>query len=98
MIRAAVLTSSQLSSYDHTKHLMRKYGIMQDGPYLHFLYGCSLLPSRPFPLTLFGPSASAVAGLVTATTTSPVDVIKTRIMNASPGVYKGPLDCLVKVR
>jgi len=40
-----------------------------------------------------------VSGVVTTTASSPVDVIKTRIMNArtdQSGLYKGPLDCLIK--
>jgi len=36
--------------------------------------------------------ASTAAGLVTAITTTPVDCVKTRYMNASVA-YKGPLDC-----
>jgi hypothetical protein len=40
--------------------------------------------------------AALVSGLVTTTTSSPVDVIKTRIMNDKTGMYKGPLDCLIR--
>ena len=39
---------------------------------------------------------SAVAGFVAAFVGSPVDVTKTRIMNAKPGVYNGVLDCVFK--
>jgi hypothetical protein len=43
-----------------------------------------------------------IAGFVAAVVTSPVDVIKTRIMNQKVGtngelLYRGTLDCLVKV-
>jgi hypothetical protein len=41
-------------------------------------------------------TAAIVAGLVTTTATSPVDVIKTRVMNDKEGVYKGSLDCFLK--
>jgi dicarboxylate transporter 10 len=41
-------------------------------------------------------SSSIVAGFVTATTTTPVDVIKTRVMNAPRGLYAGPWDCVKK--
>ena len=34
------------------------------------------------------------AGLNAAIVGSPVDVLKTRIMNAAPGQYAGPLDCV----
>lgn len=77
-LRAAVLTSAQLASYDHTKVFLRELNVLPDGPYIHFL-------------------ASFVSGLVTTTATSPVDVIKTRIMNATHGEYSGPVDCLVKL-
>lgn len=77
-LRAAVLTSAQLSSYDHTKVVLRRLNIIPDGPYIHFI-------------------ASVVSGLVTTTATSPVDVIKTRIMNATQGQYNGPVDCLTKL-
>ena len=36
--------------------------------------------------------ASTAAGLVTAITTTPVDCVKTRYMNAAVA-YEGPLDC-----
>lgn len=75
-IRAAVLTSAQLSSYDETKWLLRHQGF-QDGYAVHL-------------------ASAIVAGLVTTTATSPVDVIKTRVMNDKAGVYKGSLDCFVK--
>lgn len=77
MLRAAVLTSAQLSSYDQTKVTLRELNVLPDGPIIHFL-------------------ASFVSGLVTTTATSPVDVIKTRIMN-SKGQYSGPIDCLAKL-
>jgi hypothetical protein len=77
-LRAAVLTGAQLSSYDHTKVILKRLNILPDGPFIHFL-------------------ASFVAGLVTTTATSPVDVIKTRVMNATHGEYTGPVDCLLKL-
>lgn len=77
-LRAAVLTSAQLSSYDHSKIFLRKLDILPDGPSIHF-------------------AASFIAGLVTTTATSPVDVIKTRVMNAARGSYQGPIDCLVQL-
>lgn len=39
---------------------------------------------------------SSVAGFTAAFVGSPVDVTKTRVMNAKPGVYSGVLDCVVK--
>jgi ABC-type proline/glycine betaine transport system permease subunit len=49
-------------------------------------------------------TASAIAGLVAAVCSTPIDVVKTRVMNqqrllnqASPTIYKGSIDCLIKV-
>lgn len=77
-LRAAILTSAQLSSYDHSKVLLKKLNILPDGPAVHLI-------------------ASFIAGLVATTATSPVDVIKTRVMNASHGEYSGPLDCFLQL-
>jgi len=42
--------------------------------------------------------ASMVAGLITTTVSSPMDVIKTRLMNESGGSkYSGTFDCMFKV-
>ena len=81
--RAMVLTASQTSSYDHTKHTILNWGILNEGLPLHIL-------------------SSITAGFVCATCTSPIDVIKTRIMNQEVSnvggnkVYKSVLDCLLK--
>ncbi|VUC35143.1 unnamed protein product [Clonostachys rosea] len=61
--RAAVMTASQLASYDTAKRLLLDYTPMKDNLMTHF-------------------SASFLAGLVAATATSPIDVIKTRVMSS----------------
>ena len=38
--------------------------------------------------------SAGMAGITACVFGSPVDVLKTRIMNASPGHYSGPLDCV----
>eukprot|EP01130_Rhizamoeba_saxonica_P011586 TRINITY_DN4816_c0_g1_i1.p1 TRINITY_DN4816_c0_g1~~TRINITY_DN4816_c0_g1_i1.p1 ORF type:complete len:262 (-),score=20.34 TRINITY_DN4816_c0_g1_i1:27-812(-) len=77
-LRASILTSAQLASYDHSKYLLREYRILEDGPHMHII-------------------AAIISGLVTTTASSPVDVIKTRIMNTKgKGIYKGPIDCFIK--
>jgi len=53
--RAAILTASQLSSYDHIKYFFLKNTSLSEGAPLHFT--CSIF-----------------AGLISALTTSPVDV------------------------
>lgn len=37
-----------------------------------------------------------MAGFTATCVGSPVDVLKTRLMNAAPGEYKNPLDCVAK--
>jgi len=36
------------------------------------------------------------SGLITTIVASPVDVVKTRYMNATPGIYKNPMDCVIR--
>jgi len=38
-VRAALLTSGQLASYDHSKHLFKTHGILPEGVTLHIMYG-----------------------------------------------------------
>lgn len=61
--RAAVMTASQLASYDIFKRALLEYTPLKDNLTTHF-------------------SASFLAGLVAATVTSPIDVIKTRVMSS----------------
>lgn len=75
VVRAAILTSSQLGSYDVIKNnVFMQYFGMQDGLLLHL-------------------SSAMLAGLVTTTATNPVDVIKTRYMSDSKGLYRSPIHC-----
>ena len=37
------------------------------------------------------------AGFCTTVIASPVDVVKTRFMNAGPGVYNGAVDCAMRM-
>jgi solute carrier family 25 (mitochondrial uncoupling protein), member 8/9 len=39
---------------------------------------------------------ATLAGITTVIIGSPVDVLKTRVMNAKKGVYSSPLDCIIK--
>lgn len=79
--RAALLTASQVPSYDHVKHHLVDGDYMREGYLCHFL--CSM-----------------VAGVVAAAVTSPVDLVKSRMMtqpvDAATGrglKYSGVLDC-----
>jgi len=42
-------------------------------------------------------TSSLMAGFVATLITAPADLIKTRIMNAKKGYYKGIFDCLLRV-
>jgi hypothetical protein len=76
--RAAVVTSAQLSTYDHTKHLLiNNTSFFKDNFVTHLV-------------------SSLVAGFCTTAASSPVDVIKTRFMNAPRGFYNSALDCFIK--
>ncbi|XP_013388976.1 mitochondrial substrate carrier family protein ucpB-like [Lingula anatina] len=81
--RAAILTATQIPTYDHTKHTLLNSGLMTEGIPLHI-------------------TSSMVAGFMTAVTTSPVDVVKTRVMNQKKmegkhgHLYKSSWDCVVK--
>jgi len=64
IIRAILMNSSQLASYDYIKALIiRRYGL-KDGVGLHVI-------------------ASTFAGAIATTVSSPVDVIRSRIMSKS---------------
>lgn len=80
--RAAIGTSAQISSYDHTKHWLLNSGKMNENIRLHVV-------------------AAMISGFITAFIMSPVDVVKTRIMNQevlnrNGNTYKNALDCFVK--
>ena len=60
--RAVIVTATQVTSYDHTKHTILNHGWMEEGPKLHIL-------------------SSMIAGFMVAVASSPVDVVKTRVMN-----------------
>ena len=78
--RGAVLTATQLSSYDNLKHKILDWGYMEECKTLHFM--CSMY-----------------AGVMCALATSPIDIVKTRLMNFKEGqtVYNGMIDCGVKI-
>ncbi|KAG2379322.1 hypothetical protein C9374_007461 [Naegleria lovaniensis] len=97
MIRASILTSAQLSSYDHSKYLLlNKMGT---------IFGYKFKDDHVTHVT-----SAFVSGLVTAIAISPVDVIKTKYMNDAKlkigdqltstglnGGYNGVVDCTVKI-
>eukprot|EP00041_Stephanoeca_diplocostata_P024534 m.625054 g.625054 ORF g.625054 m.625054 type:complete len:315 (+) comp22546_c0_seq29:161-1105(+) len=83
MKRAAILTATQLGTYDHVKQGILKSGLLHEGVPLHFCSG-------------------VIAGFAVAVTTSPVDTVRTRLMNqpldaAGRGtLYRGMSDCALQ--
>lgn len=76
VLRGAILTGTQLGTYDHTKQLLKEKFHFQEALPLHF-------------------SCAFITGFVLACTTSPMDLMKTRIMSQEAGkkIYKGLMDC-----
>lgn len=62
IIRAILLNSTKLATYDHIKHYLINSGLLSDGYACHFV-------------------SSVCAGVCIAIVTSPVDMVKTKIMN-----------------
>ena len=81
--RAALVSATQISSYDHVKHSLLNARLLDEGVALHVL-------------------SSIVAGLITIAVISPVDLVRTRVMNqpkdanGKPLLYRGTLDCILK--
>lgn len=75
-----LVNSTQLATYDHTKHSLIDHGWFTEGKLVHF-------------------TSAMIAGVAVAIVTSPVDVVKTRVMNVDPNqpAYSSMLDCFQKV-
>ena len=63
---AGLRRGSSLSTYDHSKHLLLKWGWFSEGILIHSI-------------------SSVIAGFATSLVTSPVDLIRTRLMNFKKG-------------
>jgi solute carrier family 25 (mitochondrial dicarboxylate transporter), member 10 len=78
VVRAALMTTGQVATYEQAKQLALSNNLMADGPGLHFV--CSF-----------------VAGFVATAVTQPVDVVKTRVMNASKGESTSAIKCIANI-
>ncbi|XP_068663796.1 uncharacterized protein [Aristolochia californica] len=82
MARAAVLTASQLATYDESKQALMRWTLLEEGFYLQFI-------------------SSAIAGTMGTLMTTPMDMIKTRLMlqreSKSAEIYKNGFHCAYKV-
>lgn len=86
LLRAVLMTSSQLASYDQAKEFLLSIESLQDilKDDLKTYYGRSILTHT---------CSSMIAGLIATTVCSPVDVIKTRLMNGAVGEYRNAFHC-----
>ena len=100
IIRASMLTATQMACYDHAKYYLRQFGFEEGYP-LHLTYAFGdMVDSLKINIAL---SASIACGLISTTVCAPADVVKSRVMNdksrRSAGhapLYANSLDCLVK--
>ena len=90
--RAVLMTIGQLSFYDQIKQIMLNSGHFQDNMITHFGASLSAVNKKCYKFTrflylqffFFGHAQGAIA----TTMTQPLDVLKTRAMNAKPGEFK----------
>jgi dicarboxylate transporter 10 len=78
VVRAMLMTASQLATYDSFKRGLLSTNVFSDNLFLHLL-------------------ASTSSGIVATVVTAPVDIVKTRMMNAEPNKYRGAVDCAVRI-
>ncbi|CAA0832082.1 Mitochondrial substrate carrier family protein [Striga hermonthica] len=82
MARAAILTASQLATYDESKRVLTRWTSLEEGFYMHLC-------------------ASTIAGTISTIMTTPIDMVKTRLMmqreSKRVGSYKSGLHCAYKV-
>lgn len=98
VLRAAMLTASQLPSYDHSKHLLFQtgWGWVREGLLLHTV--CSMIAgvvSATSGCSAYHFMASS-NHIPFIPVTSPADVIKSRVMNDHTRQYSSALDCLFR--
>ncbi|GMI54823.1 hypothetical protein ScalyP_jg7195 [Parmales sp. scaly parma] len=91
MMRAAALSSAQLSTYDQSKHAIKKAGLMDDGFPLHMVAsllagGSTLIATQPFDTIKSRVMCAKVgeAGVLRA-------VYKTYALDGVRGFYRGSL-------
>ena len=82
LVRAGLMTSGQIATYEQVKQVaVERFGMPAD---LNVNYWGSV-GTQFF--------CSNVAGLVATAVCSPVDVVKTRVMNATKGQYSSAIQC-----
>jgi len=100
--RAGIINSAGIASYDGTKQAavlwLRTWEARAAEGEARLLGGGGGAARPSAALREFLPSAVAalVCGVVTTVVSTPLDVVKTRIMS-NPGRYRGPNDCLLQL-
>jgi solute carrier family 25 (mitochondrial dicarboxylate transporter), member 10 len=89
--RAILMTIGQLSFYDQIKQMSIESG---KGVLSKIFFKLSILGYFKDNLATHFGSSFAAASIATMMT-QPMDVLKTRMMNASPGQFKGIADCFL---
>uniref|UniRef100_T1J1Y2 Mitochondrial dicarboxylate carrier n=1 Tax=Strigamia maritima TaxID=126957 RepID=T1J1Y2_STRMM len=80
--RAVLVTIGQLGMYDQTKQVLLESGFFHDNLLTHFTASLTAV------MVIW-----CLEGAIATTLTQPLDVLKTRMMNAKPGEYKSVLHC-----
>lgn len=82
------MTVGQLSFYDYVKQLLLRSGYFGDNSTTHFLSSLTAVSIVIFKTQLFWFFYEInLQGAVATTLTQPLDVLKTRAMNAKPGEF-----------
>lgn len=99
--RNAIVNCAELVTYDLIKELILKYGLMTGEELQSSLLLLKVQPKGAAQLlSSSGPdnppchfTAAFGAGFCTTVVASPVDVVKTRFMNSTPGQYSSAVNC-----
>lgn len=85
LVRGALMTAGQVATYEQVKELAVDWGMPDD------------LKNRFWPSLWTHFCCSNAAGLVATVVCSPVDVVKTRVMNAQRGEFRSAAHCFAQI-
>ena len=90
--RAVLMTIGQLCFYDQIKALLLGTPYFSDNLITHFTSSLCAVRRRKYLRLKY--CSLKFQGAIATTMTQPLDVLKTRAMNAKPGEFKGALDLI----
>ena len=90
--RAVLVTIGQLVFYDVIKEQLLATPYFRDNLTTHFSSSLGAVSPDPDPESLASDQIAFFQGAIATLMTQPLDVLKTRAMNAKPGEFKGPVD------